>query len=37
LCLWIFIYANSVFLLVMPDGDAMEDIIDEFGEDEIMA
>jgi hypothetical protein len=37
LCLWIFIYANSVFLLVMPDGDAMEDIIDKFGEDEIMA
>jgi hypothetical protein len=23
-CLWICIYANSIFLLGMPDGDAME-------------
>jgi hypothetical protein len=30
-----FIYANSLFLLGMPDGDAMEDIVDELGEDEI--
>jgi hypothetical protein len=28
-CLWIFIYANSLFLLGMPDGDAMEDEITE--------
>jgi hypothetical protein len=35
LCLWIFIYANSLFLLGMPDGDVMEDIVDELGEDEI--
>jgi hypothetical protein len=34
-CLWIFIYANSLFLLGMPDGDAMDDIVDELGEDEI--
>jgi hypothetical protein len=36
LCLWNFIYADSLFLLGMPDGDAMEDIVDELGEDEIM-
>jgi hypothetical protein len=30
----IFIYANSLFLLGKPDGDAMEDIVDELGEDE---
>jgi hypothetical protein len=35
LCLWNFIYANSLFLLWMLDGDAMEDIVDELGEDEI--
>jgi hypothetical protein len=35
-CLLIFIYANSLFLLGMLDGDAMEDIVDEFDEDEIM-
>jgi hypothetical protein len=35
LCLWIFIYTNSLFLLGMLDGDAMEDIVDELGEDEI--
>jgi hypothetical protein len=34
-CLWNFIYANSLFLLGMPDADAMEDIVDELGEDEI--
>jgi hypothetical protein len=34
-CLWIFIYANSLFLLGMPDGDAMDDIVDELGVDEI--
>jgi hypothetical protein len=34
LCLWIFIYANSLFLLGMPNGDAREDII-ELGEDEM--
>jgi hypothetical protein len=34
-CLWNIIYANSLFLLGMPDGDAMEDIVDELGEDEI--
>jgi hypothetical protein len=34
-CLCIFIYANSLFLLRMTDGDAMEDIVDELGEDEI--
>jgi hypothetical protein len=28
-CLLIFIYANSLFLLGMPDGDAMEDEITE--------
>jgi hypothetical protein len=28
-------YANSLFLLGMPDGDAMDDIVDELGEDEI--
>jgi hypothetical protein len=36
LCLWICIYANSIFLLGMPDRDAMEDIVDELGEYEIM-
>jgi hypothetical protein len=35
LCLWIFIYANSLFLLGIPDGDVMHDIVDEVGEDEI--
>jgi hypothetical protein len=35
LCLWKIIYANSLFLLGMPDGDAMKDIVDELGEDEI--
>jgi hypothetical protein len=35
LCLWIFIYANSLFLLGIPDGDVMYDIVDEVGEDEI--
>jgi hypothetical protein len=35
-CLLIFIYANSLFLLGMLDGDVMEDIVDELGEDEIM-
>jgi hypothetical protein len=34
-CLLIFIYANSLLLLGMPDGDAMDDIVDEMGEDEI--
>ena len=34
--LWIFIYAYSLFLLGMSDGDAMDDIVDELGEDEIM-
>jgi hypothetical protein len=34
-CLWIFIYANSLFLLGMPDGDAIDDIVDELGVDEI--
>jgi hypothetical protein len=34
-CLWNIIYANSLFLLGMLDGDAMEDIVDELGEDEI--
>jgi hypothetical protein len=33
--LLISIYGNSLFLLWMPDGDAMEDIVDELGEDEI--
>jgi hypothetical protein len=27
LCLWNFIYVNSLFLLGMPDGDAMEDML----------
>jgi hypothetical protein len=36
LCLWNFIYANSLFLLGMLDGDAMEDFANELGEDEIM-
>jgi hypothetical protein len=31
-----FIYANSLILLGMLDGDAVEDIVDELGEDEIM-
>jgi hypothetical protein len=31
-----FFYANSLFLLEMPDRDAMDDIVDELGEDEIM-
>jgi hypothetical protein len=35
-CLWIFFYANSLFLLGMPDRGAMDDIVDELGEDEIM-
>jgi hypothetical protein len=35
LCLWNFIYVNSLFLLGMPDGDAMEDNVDDLGEDEI--
>jgi hypothetical protein len=30
-----FFYANSLFLLGIPNGDAMEDIVDELGEDEI--
>jgi hypothetical protein len=34
-CLWIFIYANSLFLLGMTDGDVMDDIVDELGEDKI--
>jgi hypothetical protein len=31
-----FTYANSLILLGMLDGDAVEDIVDELGEDEIM-
>jgi hypothetical protein len=31
----IFVYANSLFLLGMLDGDATEYIVDELGEDEI--
>jgi hypothetical protein len=34
-CLWNIIYANSLFPLGMPDGDAMEDIVDELGEDKV--
>jgi hypothetical protein len=34
-CLWIFIYDNSLYFFGMPVGDAMDDIIDELGEDEI--
>jgi hypothetical protein len=30
-----FLYANSLFLLGILDGDAMDDIVDELGEDEI--
>jgi hypothetical protein len=35
-CLWNIIYANSLFPLGMLDGDAMEDIVDELGEDKVM-
>jgi hypothetical protein len=35
-CLWIFIYANSLNLFEMLVRDAMDDIVDELGEDEIM-
>jgi hypothetical protein len=31
-----FIYGNSLNLFGMPVGDAMDDIVDELGEDEIM-
>jgi hypothetical protein len=35
LCLWNIIFANSLFLLGIPDGDAMKEIVDELCEDEI--
>jgi hypothetical protein len=35
-CLCIFISDNSLYLFEMPFGDAIVDIVDKLGEDEIM-